>query len=269
MASFLDTLFGGGAEKEAADKNRALAAGYGTDAQGYLQSGYDTGVTNLNKGIAAYDPLSTLATQYGKAGTLDLDSLGVNGPEGNARATAAFQNNPGYTTSVNAGLDVLNRRREAAGMGTSGNADLDALNFAQNTQNQQFQNWQTNLAGTGTTGANLTGTVAAGQAGGFTNLSNLAGQFAQNQTGVAGNVLGADTSANTLQAQGEASGAKNLLGTGLALGSLAVGGLGGMGGGSFLSSLMPGGSTPTGMTFGGYGGTPGSGMVGGIRYPAN
>jgi hypothetical protein len=30
MASFLDTLFGGGAEKEAADKNKALYSQYGT-----------------------------------------------------------------------------------------------------------------------------------------------------------------------------------------------------------------------------------------------
>ena len=61
MAGFFDTLFGGGAEREAAERNRALTAQYGTDAQGYLKTGYDTGVTNLNQAIGAYQPLSELA----------------------------------------------------------------------------------------------------------------------------------------------------------------------------------------------------------------
>ena len=39
MAGFFDTLFGGGAEKEAADANRALIAGYQPQALGALQHG--------------------------------------------------------------------------------------------------------------------------------------------------------------------------------------------------------------------------------------
>ena len=37
MAGFFDTLFGGGAEKEAADKNKAALAAYKPEALSYLQ----------------------------------------------------------------------------------------------------------------------------------------------------------------------------------------------------------------------------------------
>lgn len=244
MAGFFDTLFGGGAEREAADKNRALTNQYGVDAQGYLKTGYDTGVTNLNKAVGAYDPLSSLATKYNAGGDLYLDALGVNGSAGNARATGAFQNAPGYTGAVDAGLDILNRRRAGQGMGASGNADIDALTFGQNLQNQQYNTWLQNLQGAGQTGVGLAGAVAGGQASGYGALSNLAQQYAGNQVGVAGNVLSGNTSANNLQAQGEASGAKNLLGAGLSLGSLALSA--GTGGGFGLGSLLMGGGSPSG-----------------------
>src|SRR6187431_3046651 len=98
MAGFFDTLFGGGAEKEAADKNRALLAQYGqtgntaldtgltkstgavTDAagaaggllgqntglygnlrdagQGYLNTGLQQGLGALDGARGAYEPLS-------------------------------------------------------------------------------------------------------------------------------------------------------------------------------------------------------------------
>jgi hypothetical protein len=240
MADFFSTLFGGGAETDAANANKALAAQYGTSAQDYLKTGYDTGTTDLNKAVGAYDPLSALGTKYGSAGDMLMNSLGLNGPQGNAIAAGTFQNDPGTQGAINAGLDIINRRRATQGMDASGNADIDAQTFGQNLQNQQYQNWQNQLTGLNTLGANLTGTAAAGQAGGYTNLANLAGQYAQSQTGVAGTTLNADTSANTLQAQGEAAGAKNLLGAGLSLATL------GMGGNPFGGSLTGGSGSSTG-----------------------
>lgn len=255
MAGFFDTLFGGGAEREAADKNRAQIAQYGTQAQDYLKSSYDTGRGDIGSAIGAYTPLTDLAAKYNQGGDLYRDALGINGPQGNARATGAFQNNPGYTGAVTAGLDAINRRRGVGGMSDSGNADIDALTFGQNLQNQQYNTWLQNLQSTGQTGVGLTGQAAAGQAGGYTNLSNLATQYGQNQTGVAGNILSGNTSANNLQAQGEASGAKNLLGAGLSVASLALGG--GMGGG--LGGL--------GSALGGGGGTAGVMQVGSQYFP--
>jgi hypothetical protein len=251
MAGFFDTLFGGGAEREAAERNRQLTSQYGTDAQGYLKTGYDTGVTNLNQAIGAYQPLSDLAQGYNKGGALYLDALGVNGAEGNARGTAAFQNNPGYQGAVTAGLDILNRRRAGQGMAASGNADIDALTFGQNLQNQQYGDWMTRLAGAGNTGVQATGAVAGGQAAGYGNLANLAAKYAGDQTGVVGNQLSSNVNSSNLQAQGEASGAKNLLGAGMSLASLAAGGFGGGGLGSSLGNLFGGGGTAGVMNYGG------------------
>src|SRR5882672_4149768 len=250
MASFFDTLFGGGAEAEAADKNRALTTQYGTQAQDYLKTGYDTGVGNLNQAIGAYAPLGDLATKYNKGGDLYLNALGVNGPQGNAAASAAFQNAPGYTGAITAGLDTINRRRAAMGMGNSGNADIDAQTFGQNLQNQQYNTWLQNLQGAGATGAQLTGATSAGQAGGYSSLANLAQTYAGNQTGVAGNVLSGNVNANNLQAAGEAAGAKNLLGAGLSLGSLALGGVGGAGLGSLLGGAARSALGSMGITYG-------------------
>jgi hypothetical protein len=239
MAGFFDTLFGGGAEREAAERNRALTSQYGTTANDALATGYNTGVGNFNQAIGAYQPLSDLAAGYNKGGSMYLDALGVNGPQGNANATAAFQNAPGYTGAVTAGLDILNRRRAGQGMAASGNADIDALTFGQNLQNQQYGDWMTRLAGAGNTGVQATGAVAGGQAAGYGNLANLANKYATDQTGVAGNQLSSNVNSSNLQAQGEASGAKNLLGAGLSLASLAAGG-GGFGG---LGSALSGGAS--------------------------
>jgi hypothetical protein len=86
-------------------------------------------------------------------------------------------------------------------------------------------------------------------------LANLYQTDATNRVGLQGNVTSGDASANVLQAQGEAAGAKNLLGAGLSLASLAAGGVGGGLGG------MLGGSGGMGSALGSLGikyGTPGA-----------
>jgi hypothetical protein len=241
MANFFSTLFGGGAEAEAADKNRMLAQQYGKESQGYLTSGYDTGVTNLNKGVAAYDPLVNLATNYNKAGALNLDALGVNGPEGTTRATGAFQTTPGYDLTQKAALEALDRKHAISGNYASGNADIDTTNWiTKNLYETQYAPWMAGLERAGAQGGQYTATAAGGQAGGYGALSNLAQNYAQSQTGVAGNVTSGLADANKLQAAGEASGAKNLLGAGLSLASLAAGPIGG----AFGGALAGGGSGP-------------------------
>jgi hypothetical protein len=237
MAGFFDTLFGGGAQEEAAAKNAQALKDYSGTANAALGTGYNTGVSNLTSAVGAYDPLSTLGQKYAPATMMYLNTLGVNGPQGNADATAAFQNNPGYTGAVNAGLDVLNRRRDIQGMGNSGNADIDALTFGQNLQNQQYQNWQTQLAGAGQTGAGLIGQAAQGQAAGYGSLANLGYQYGTDQSGIAGNIASGTVADNNMVAAGQAAGAKNLLGAGLSLATL------GLGGNPFGGSLTGGGSS--------------------------
>ena len=238
MADFLSTMFGGGAEREAAERNRQLAAQYGLDANSFLREGYDTGTENYNKAIGAYQPLSQLATKYNQAGDLWLDAQGVNGPEGVARAQAAFPQTPGWALTRDA-IDQANARRFAtSGMYRSGNAVLDLDRATEKSfWETQYQPWLSGLERAAGMGGQYTAGAAGGEAAGWGNLANLAQQYAGNRVGVAGQVLGQNTAANNLQAQGEAAGASRLLNLGIqAAGAIASGGT------SLLAGGLPMGS---------------------------
>jgi hypothetical protein len=247
MASWLDTVFGGGAEKEAATKDIAAANQYGQTANTALQQGYQTGTGAIGSAIGAYQPLVGLGQYYNQGGQLLGGALGFGGPQGTAAAQAAFQNAPGYQGAITAGLDAINRRRGVGSMSNSGNADEDALTFAQNLQNQQYNTWLQNLQSTAGMGLQATGQGAAGTAAGYGSLADLAQNYATNQAGVAGNIENTTVGANNLQAAGQAAGAKNLLGAGMSLASLAMGGGGGFGSllGGGGASAVPGAVGPT------------------------
>lgn len=227
MASFLSTMFGGGAESEAADKNRALYGQYGQAGMGYLDQGLTNSQNALGTAKSEYDTLNPTLTMLGNA-------YGLNGASGSQAAQSAFTTGPGYEQGIDAGLNAISRQRAATGMLDSGNANLDYMNFAQNNQNQQWNNWLTGLNGYAGTQAG----VAGAKAGVDTSLANLYQTDATNRVGLQGNVTSGDASANVLQAQGEAAGAKNLLGAGLSLASLAAGApMGGAGMGGALGGL--------------------------------
>jgi hypothetical protein len=257
MAGFFDTLFGGGAEREAADKNRALTTQYGTQAQDYLTGGYTTGTTDLNKAIGAYQPLSDLAAKYGKGTDLYLGALGVNGPEAARAAQSQFTTTPGYALSQAAGEEAVNRARANMGMQLSGNTLQDLQTFGQNNLYQtQYQPWMTGLSGINQNALTATAGAAQGQAAGYGSLANLAQQYGLNQTGVAGNVLSGNVNANNLEAAGQAAGAKNLLGAGLSLATLAMGAPM-IGGGSMLGQGL---GNALGGTYGGSAAQPLAGL---------
>jgi hypothetical protein len=254
MASFFDTLFGGGAQEDAAAKNAIALNQYGTTANAALGTGYGTGVTNLNQAIGAYSPLASLGTKYSQAGDLLLGAEGAGGPAGTAAAQAAFTNAPGYTGAVSAGTDAILRQLGASGMSQSGNAAEDVGTFTQNLQNQQYNTWLQNLQQTAGMGANATAGAATGQAAGYGSLANLGYQYGSDQSGVAGNIASGTMSDNDMVAAGQAAGAKNLLGAGLSLATLGLGG--GAGGfanslvgkiGSNAGNLFFGGGSPTGL----------------------
>lgn len=251
MASFLDTLFGGGAQEDAAAKNAAALATYGGTATGALQQGYNTGTTNLNKAVSAYDPLAALGAKYGGASDLYLGALGAGGPEGTAKAQAAFTNAPGYTGAVTAGTDAILRQMGVANMSNSGNTAEDVGTFVQNLQNQQYNTWLQNLQSAGQTGVQATGAAAGGQAAGYGSLANLGYQYGQDQGGIAGNIASGTMADNNMVASGQAAGAKNLLGAGLSLATLGLGGPGAALGSTVknlgLGSSLFGGGTPTGI----------------------
>lgn len=267
MASFLSTLFGGGAEREAAERNRALLSQYQTQGTGFLDNGLSQSTGALSDARtaanAAYDPLSSLGNKYGAASSLYLDALGANGADAARAAQSSFTTSPGYQQGIDAGLDAINRRRAAAGMLGSGNADLDALTFAQNNQNQQYNGWLDRLGGFVSPELSATSGAASGRAGIETgiggSLAGLYSQDAQNRVNLAGSTTSGGISANNQQAQGEAAGARNLLNAGMSLASLAAGGGFGFGGG--------GGALSAGGYGGGLGGSTYSIGYGGRNVP--
>jgi hypothetical protein len=153
----------------------ALRTGF-AGARGDLQSGYDastgaikagaggaldfldtgtrdalarlTGASGtLTAGGGAFTPLSELAASYRPGSKLYGDALGINGPEGNARATASFTPSLSYDFNLNQGIDAINRRRNAAGMLGSGNADRDAQVFGSGLASQEQNKWLDRLSG--------------------------------------------------------------------------------------------------------------------------
>ena len=240
MASFLDTLFGGGAQEDAAAKNAAALQQYQGTANTALGTGYNTGTTNLNSAIGAYSPLAALGSQYSQAGTMLGNALGTNGAAGTQAAQAAFTNAPGYSGAIDAGLSAIDRQRASMGMANSGNANLDAQTFGQNLQSQQYNTWLQNLSGLSGQGLTATGQAAQGQGTGYTNLANLGYQYGQDQGNIASNVTSGTMADNNMVAAGQAAGAKNLLGAGLSLATL------GMGGNPFGGSLTGGSSGSSG-----------------------
>jgi hypothetical protein len=259
--SFLDDLLGNtsakAAKEAAADtyaKQQAAVSGIQNFGNQYAQQYRD--LANSQQG--AWSPYTQGGTS---ALTMLLNSLGVNGAGGNSAATAAFQNDPGYQSGLTAGLDAINRRRAAAGMLASGNADQDAQTFGQNLQNQQFGNWQQQLASLAGLGANATG-QSTGQ---YINTvgAGLQGELGTQNSAFQGLLQAAPTigQGNIAAAQAQQAGATNLLGMGTFLAGTALGGFGGMGSmlggtpgaaisGSFGPTSYGGANGPTPLTGG-------------------
>lgn len=255
MANWWDTTFGGGAEKEAADKDRLALQQYQGQSTDILGSTYQQGRADLTSGINAYAPLAQLGKTYSAAAPSYMAAIGVGSPADVAAARANFASTPGYQELLDATTQASNRTAAAGGMLGTGNAQIDAILKGAGVTSQQYQQYINNLQNAGQMGLNATGTAAQGQQAGYTNLANLGAQYGQNMTGVYGNVASGDINANQLQAQGEVAGAKNLLNAGLSVATLA------MGGNPFGGSLTGGGgggqpfnfaNTPAGSAWSGF-----------------
>jgi hypothetical protein len=151
-------IFTGKPGKEAAAANQGRLEQLKTEGMGYLTAGTDKAIGALDTAGNYYDPL---ATKYGAGTNLYLDSLGVNGPEGNTRATDAYHTAPGYDFKVNQSLDALDRRAASRGLLASGNNTLDTLSTVHGIADQDYSGWQDRLAGL----INPEQTAVAGQAG--------------------------------------------------------------------------------------------------------
>lgn len=223
MAGFLETLFGGGAAKESAEKNRGVYNNYAGQSYNFLDQGLGKSEGALGNAINAYQPLSALGQKYGAGTDLYLNALGVNGAAGTQAARDAFTSSPGYQFQLDQGLDALNRTAAARGMLGGGNLSQDSIKYATGLASQDYNNWLGQLGGLVNPELAATGGAASGIAGANTNLANLYNQDATNRVNVAGNQAGGLANANNFQAQGEMQGSKNLLGGLLGVGNLIFG----------------------------------------------
>lgn len=134
----------------------ALNSLYGGQAQGTgaLTEGQTGGLAALLSGVAsaqnAFAPLTGAAGQYGAArfdaSNMSADALGLNGPEGVARAQAAFQAGPGFQFALNQGLESIARNANVGGMAAGGNALREAQTYGQGLAQQEYDKWRQSLA---------------------------------------------------------------------------------------------------------------------------
>ncbi len=230
-------VFTGDPAKEAAAKNTALLQQNQTAGTNALQTGQTGALDSLTTAGGYYKPL---ADKYGKATTLGLDALGVNGPDGNTRATDAFHAGPGFNYAVDTSLDGLPRNAAARGADVGGNTLAALSDRAGNMANQEYQNWVNSLNGyvspemaatSGMAGAEAAkAPVYTGTANSIANLGTLTTNGINDQ--------------NTQSANAEMAGSKNLWNLGLNAATAAA-----TGGTSLLGNLggkFMGGGSPSG-----------------------
>ena len=233
-------------------KNSDAAAAHRIEG---LDKAYAASTASLDKGLASANdyygkalvPFSQLYSQGQQGIGGYMDALGLNGPDGNARAMAAFENNPGLQTQMRYGLQALDRGAASRGMLTSGNTLQAEQKFgndlANNSWNQYTQSFSplVTLAGTGATGIGTVNTAAAGtnyQAG-----KDQAGYDWNHATGVGDANASADLGKNAAAANGW-----NALMGGVGLATSLLG----FGGGGGLTSMLggPGGGNPSSAAYG-------------------
>lgn len=225
-------VFTGGSVKDAANENMASLSALKGEGMGYLDTGLKRSTGAIKGALGNFD---ALRQKYGQGTDLYLDALGVRGPEGNTRATSAFQAGPGYDWQVDQALDGYLRKQDAMGMTRSGNTSTGLVDRASGLANQEYGNWLGRLGGL----VNPEMAAATGGAGLSTSLAGLYERDAGNRVGLASNVTGGMMNNNNMAANAEMQGSGNLWNMGLNLLKLGTGMAGGMGGG--MPPIAPGG----------------------------
>jgi len=221
-------IFTGDSAKKAAEANKKLLDENLTRGTNYLTSGQTNAIGALDTSAGLY---GDLASKYGKATTLGLDALGVNGAEGNARAVSAYQPSLGYTWQVDQATDAAARKAAALGLAGSGNTLDEIRSRAQNVANTDFGSWLDRLQGYVSPELQATG----GQAGAIASKAPVYTTTANNLANLGTNTTNGITSQNTQAANAEMQGSSNLWGLGLNLAKLGVSAAtGGLGGGTSL-----------------------------------
>lgn len=236
-------IFTGGSVRDAAAQNTLAFNQLQKQGNKYFDKGLKSSTGAIQPGI---DQFGQLGTKYGQGTDLYLDSLGVRGPDGNARAQNAFTTGPQYNWLVDQSLDALNRTAAARGMLRSGNTMADTVARAQGLAGQEYNNWQSKLGGLVAPEMQ----AATGQGGLRQSLADLYQKDALGRVGLATNVTGGIANQNSMAGQAEMQGSTNAWNFGLNLAKTAagMGGYGGFGGGG-----GGGGGSPAGYNWNGTG----------------
>lgn len=191
MLGFLGDLLGlnaGNATVDAGNQNKRIIKDYEKNGRGIIDAGAAEAGGYLDQVMGLYKPIAGATALYG-------DALGINGADGNARATGAFETNPGYQFELDQGIQALDRGASARGSFQSGGAMADVMDYSQGTARKAYGGWLDRLAGT-------SDTALAGQTGALNNRANLATGTASQRLGHAGDVASGYMGAFNQMAEG-------------------------------------------------------------------
>ncbi len=131
-------IFSGSAGKQAgADQIAGIQKGK-DEATAAFGQGRDALTTDYAKGLQEWDPVTKTANQGESA---YADAMGLNGPEGSARAQAAFRTDPSYQFKLTQGLAAAKAQAAKNGTSMSGGQLIDLNNYAQGTADQGWNNY--------------------------------------------------------------------------------------------------------------------------------
>lgn len=196
---FLGSLTGsstGKATMAAADQNKGLIKELQGLGNTIINTGEGKSEGALNSAIGAYQPW---VTSGGAANTMYGNALGLNGADGNAAATGAFQAGPGYQFAMDQGTQAALRGASAGGMLNSGNTLTALTQFGQGLANQEYGSWLDRLSGMSAQGLS----AAGGQASGYGGLADLYQRGTDNRLGLESSVTQGLMGANNQWAQGK------------------------------------------------------------------
>lgn len=216
---FLSSLTGkntGKATMTAAGENKAELQALRATGSALINQGEADSLGAYNQAIGAYQPW--VDSGNNARGMYD-NALGLNGADGNAAATGAFQAGPGFQFALDQGTQAALRGASAAGMLNSGNTLTALQDRGNGLANQEYGSWLDRLAGNSAQGLQ----AAGGQAQGYGNIGalyqNTTGDRLSLNSGVTQGLMGANNQwASGMEANNQARGSF--------LGGLLKGGVG-------------------------------------------
>lgn len=196
---FLSKIFGldaGKATMDAAGQNKSVIGGFQNRGNKIINTGERKSSDALNRAIGGYQPYVDAGAD---ATGMYSNALGLNGADGNAAATGAFQEGPGYQFAMDQGTNAALRGASAAGMLNSGNTLTALSQYGQGLANQEYGGWLDRLSGLSGQGLAATN----GQAGALGSLASLYQGTADDRLGLESTVAQGRIGVNNQVAQGK------------------------------------------------------------------